>query len=156
MENKNEISWKAREYVYYEKNPGWYIIIGVIGLLVLAYALLTRDYTMFVTLLVVLIVGVAFAARKPRTITVTLSGSGLAVGREAYPFSNLKSFWIVYRPPEVKVLYLETTNYVNRDLTVQLENQDPNEVRKFLLKFLPEDLRREEEYVEQLLRKLRF
>jgi hypothetical protein len=156
MENKNEFSWKAREYIYHEKNPGWYLVIGFLGLLVLAYALLTRDYIMFITLLVVLAVAIAYARRKPRIITITLSGSGVTVGRETYPFSNLKTFWLIYRPPEVKTLYLETTNYVNRDLSVELENQDPNEVRKFLLRFLPEDLKREESYTDQLLRKLKF
>jgi len=153
---KIQISWEAPEYIHYKKGFVWYLSLVLIGAAVLTYAVWNKDYLMLFTLLVVLIVWLVISHQKPRTIKITLSGKGVALSENFYPYSMLKSFWIVYEPPEVKTLYFETTNYLNREIIVQLGEEDPNRVRNFLLQFLPEDLEREESYSDKLLRRLKF
>lgn len=153
--NKN-ITWQSPEFIYYHKSPGWYLGLAIFGLITMGYAVWRTDYLMLFTLIVMFTVAYFYAGRKPKTITVTLSGKGVSLDKNLYYYKNLQSFWILYEPPEVKTLNFETTNYLNRDITIQLENEDPNEIREFLLNFLPENLDREESTTDRLFRRLKF
>lgn len=153
---QKQITWKAQEFVYYPKSSFWYIMLTVIAVLTLGYSLWTKEILMFITLLICFIVLIFFARRAPNTVEVTLSGKGLAIDNSTYTFSNLRTFWIIYEPPTIKTLNFETTNYINQTITIQLENQDPNEVKEFLTQYLPEDPEREEAYHEKLFRKLKY
>ena len=151
-----QISWHAREFVYYEKGFMWYAIVTIGAVLALIYSVWVKEPLMFVTLLISYFLWVFYARRQPQQTLITLSGKGVTIGRDVYPFSNLRMFWILYEPPTVKTLNFETTNYLNHDISIQLENQDPNEIRELLLQYLPEDPHREEAYHEKLFRKLKF
>src|SRR5882724_5613908 len=155
-QNPTEISWQSPEYVYYPKSTRWYISMGVIALVVLGYAIWTRDFIMFATLGCLFVAAYFFTKREPREITVSLSGKGVTINRVLYPYQQMKAFWIHYAPPDIKTVNFETVNYVNRDISIQLEDQNPNSIRDFLLQYLPEDLDREEPYTEKLLRRLKF
>ncbi len=160
METKSSkiehIVWTAPEYQHYDKPREWYIWGTVLLGIVVLYTLWVGDYLMLLTILIIAGVAYAVSHRPPREVNVTIDSKNITVNETVYPLKSVKYFWIHYQPPEVKTLNLETTNYINRDITIQLEDQDPNEVREFLLRFLPEDTDREETYTEKLSRKLRF
>lgn len=155
MKKTNQISWEAPEFPYYQKGTAWYLTVILISLAILAYAFWKKDYLMFATLLILSAVIVALAQKKPKTFTITLSGQGIHLNRDLYPYKNLKYFWITYQPPEIKTLNFETTSYFNRDLAVQLGDEDPNAIREFLLQYLPEDSEKEESFAERLQRNLK-
>ncbi|HLC44784.1 MAG TPA: hypothetical protein VJK50_03000 [Patescibacteria group bacterium] len=155
-QNKNEISWKSSEYPYYPKTRQWFILTGAGALIVLLFALWLRDLIMFFTLLLVFGVSYHYAVRAPKKVTIRLSGSGVSLSGTLYPYNSLKKFWIHYQPPMLKTVNFQTANYLNRDLTIQLDDQDPNEVRRFLLQYLPEDLHSEEAQSDRLLRQIKF
>lgn len=156
MANKNSYSWKAPEFPYYPKSPLWYAGFAIAGLLILIYAIWQRDILMALTLLTLFSVVSLYAGKKPKTITVNLSEKGISLGKNLYLYNDIKSFWIIYQPPQVKTLNFETTSYLNHDIVVQLEDQDPNEIRDFLVEILPEDTEREESYSDKVLRGIRF
>ena len=156
MEKKLEISWSAPEFVHYPKSKTWFGVFAVMGLALVGYFLTQKDFltsSMFLLLFLMLM----FVARaKPRQIEVTLSGRGIKLNETIVPYQQIKSFWLVYEPDQVKTLNFETTAYLNRFLTVQLADQDPVAVREYLLDFLPEDLDREERVIDRISRTLKF
>ena len=97
-----------------------------------------------------------FSSQKPKNIKISVNQTGLTVKDAKIPFGQIKSFWIVYRPPDIKTLNFETTAYLNRYFTLQLDDQDPVKLRDFLLDHLPEELDRQEQMGDKVARKLKF
>jgi len=158
MQNKtkHEISWIAPEFIEYQKNPKWYVSLLIVGVILLAYAIWQKDILTFITFLALIFAAYVFAHRKPKQVKVNLTGKGIGLNSEEYPYNSLKSFWIIYNPPEVKTLHIETTQYLNKELVIQLQEVDPNDVRALLERYLPENFEKEESYTDKLMRKLKF
>ncbi|MBI4050194.1 MAG: hypothetical protein HY398_01970 [Candidatus Doudnabacteria bacterium] len=151
-----EISWAAPEFIHYPKNKVWFWILGTASVLVIVYFLWQKDF--LTTALFILLFAVIFYFSKvePKTVAIKLDSSGVKYGEVKIPYQQIKTFWIVYEPPEVKTLNFETTSYFNSSVTIQLDREDPVQVREFLLKYLPEDLHREESFTDRIARKLKF
>ncbi|MBI2607454.1 MAG: hypothetical protein HYW51_01365 [Candidatus Doudnabacteria bacterium] len=161
MKNKKQhlpktISWEAQEFIQHKKSTGWYLGFVLISAGLLIFALFTKSIITIITFTLLVIVVYIFSLQSPRQITHTLSSSGITVGNLLYPFKNIKSFWIVYRPPEVKTLNFETTAYLNNQVAIQLDSQDPIEVKLFLEQYLIEDLDREESLSDIISRNIKF
>lgn len=157
MKNQNEISWTAPEYAHYPKSAGWYVTFFLIAALMFGTALFRRDVLMLLVLLVIFTIVFVMSRRTPGNVKITLNEQGLKINGLLYRYdSSLRSFWITYRAADIKTVNFESTSYLNREITVQLEDQNPLEIREFLLKYLPEDVEREESAVDKWLRFLRF
>lgn len=156
MEKVKQMTWTAPEFVQYQKGRTWFLVIAGVGVLLVGYYLIRKDFLTSVMFLLLFGLFLYLSRAKPREITVVLSAQGLRLNETVLPFNQVKTFWIVYQPPEVKTLNFETTAYLNRNWTVQLVDQDPVAVREFLLEYLPEDHNREEPVSDQISRTLKF
>lgn len=111
----------------------------------------------FVLLLVLFALTFYLVGRHPQAVRCTVSVDGVTVGRTFYPYGELKCFWIIYQPPEVKTLYLEFTNLLKPRLPIPLEDQNPVSIRHYLMDYIPEDLNQQEEPVwDQISRILKL
>lgn len=150
-------AWEFPEYVMYPRSKRWYATVIVIGGLALIYAVATSN-PLFA--LIVIMVGLIMALqrrRQPGRIRFGVTEDGLEVGRDFYAFNDLKQFWIAYKPPEVKKLYIQFKAGLRPMLIISLENENPLRVRKILLEYLAEDTEREDETTtEALARLLKF
>ena len=155
-EKQNEISWTAPEFIHYPKSPLWFFLLTVVGLGLVMYFLWQKDFltAMMFTLLFVIVF--YFAKTRPKTVKITLDGRGVKLNDSSIPYQQIKNFWIVYDPPTVKILNFETNAYLNRFLTLQLEDEDPIKIREFLLQYLPEELNRQEQLSSKISRTLKF
>jgi len=59
-----------------------------------------------------------------------------------------------YEPDEAKTLFFEFKNRVRPRLSIPLENKNPLKIRAILLKYLPEDVERENEPLSEQLSRL--
>lgn len=155
-ENKEEISWTAPEYIHYPKSRLWFGVLLFVGAGLIIYFLTQRDFLTALLFVLLLIVLFYFARKHPQTLHIHITHTGLKINNLKLPYQQIKSFWIVYDPPEVKTLNFETAAYLNRFLTLQLENEDPVQIRQFLLQFLSEDLDRGEYFTDKLSRHLKI
>lgn len=152
---KNYFEWSAPEFVQYSKNKSWFIIVGLITAGLFLWALLIKN------LLFALLIGlsffslVTFALKKPREIRLAITSKGIKIDKTLYSFDNLKSFWIFYEPPEVKELSLRSKKTIMPYIKISLAEQNPAEVRKFLIKYLPER-KHKESLIDNLARQLKF
>lgn len=136
--NQNSISWQAPEFKHYEKNPGWYVTAISIAVLIIGFFIIVqRDYFAAITLGVLTIFIIFFSRQKPQIVEIQLTSKGVHHGNLHVPYKQIKHFWVVNQEP-LKTVNFETSAYMNRLMIVELENQDPDAVREFLLEYLPE------------------
>src|SRR3989344_8894069 len=101
-------SWQAPEHTYYEKTADWYWGFGlaIVALLFIAYI---TESVLFGFLIVIGGAGLLlFAVRKPRTVTISVTGQGVEVDDRLFPYETLQSFWIFYRPGNRQELVLKS------------------------------------------------
>jgi len=146
------LSWIAPEYVKNEKGTVWVTMAISITAGLIAYAILTKSWTMSAAFFMLAIVYFIEHKTKPENIPIEITEMGVKVKDKFYPFSHFKTFWIIYNPPMVKTLHMRFASRNNRDLLIQLGDQDPVKVRNLLLTQLPEWEGKEEAITDILTR----
>lgn len=154
-EKPRTIEWQAPEFEKYEKDKSWFIKLGLFVLIFFIISILSKNFLFSLILLLAGFSVYVYAQKKPRLITFKISARGIVVDKALYPFEDLKSFWIFYEPPEVKYLSLRSKKRLMPYIHLPLGEQNPVEVRKILIKFLPE-IHQEESTTDVLARRLRF
>ncbi|OGE79127.1 MAG: hypothetical protein A2751_05815 [Candidatus Doudnabacteria bacterium RIFCSPHIGHO2_01_FULL_46_14] len=153
---KKEIIWSAPEFIHYPKGPKWYLVLGIFGALLVGYFFFKKDFLTAMMFILLFLMAFFFSRAKPRQMRIILGPRGVTMNDSHIPYQQVKTFWLVYEPPDIKTVNFETSAYLNRFLTLQLEDQNPSEVRDFLLDYLPEDLDREERISDKISRTLKF
>ncbi len=150
------LSWEASEFKHYPKNMAWYLTLGIIVALIIAFQVIfQKDYFGAISLGIIAIFIFIFAMHRPGKIQISLSSEGLHMEKSFIPYSQMKYFWIVNNDDH-KTLNIETTAYINRTILVELEAQDPNEVREILLSQVAEHSSTEETPIQRLIHRLKF
>jgi len=156
MEETKLLSWQAPEFVYYEKDTKWFVGLGAIAGFLMLYFLFTKNFMVVLLFLILALVTISYALKKPPIINVAITRRGIYVAKKFYPFKHLESFHILYEPPEVKILNLKSKKSFLPYITVPLGEQNPLGVKKVLDKYLIEELDKEESFIDILARRLRF
>jgi hypothetical protein len=158
MANKipDKIVWDADEFLFHPKSFVWYVAFFIFSAGLITYAIFSKSILTIVTFALVIISAFVFSRRKPRVIRHEIGPTGIILGDTEYPYKNIKKFWIIYEPPAIKTINIETTAYVNPHIAIQLGDQDPMPVKLLLRKFLPEDLDKEEAFTDTLARRIKF
>ena len=147
-------SWMVDEYERYDRGPFWYGAAVTAGLGLLIWAVATQNFLFAVMVIMFgVLIGLA-ALRHPRRVPVVLTDLGIGVGGRFWSWRELKNFWLIYEPPEIKTLYVSFRHSIAPHLTVPLEDENPLPIREGLLRFLPEDLTKDEEPLSDWLSRL--
>ena len=145
------LEWKAPAFKRHERGLIWYILaIGVLLTLV-GYAIYTRSWTMALAFLVFAGVYYQFALEEPEEISIKLSYMGIKAGKNVYPFSHVRTFWITYEPHLRKSLHLYVKGKTFKEVVLELGEQDPAPVRDHLASYAPEWTGRERGLTEVLV-----
>lgn len=152
---KIEMAWEAPEYVYMQKSSDWYWAVGIISLALILVAIFTRNLLFAIFAAVAGFTIALWGARKPKTITIVMTGNGVAIEGRRYPYQELISFWIHYNPPLIKEISFVTKSTFLPYLRVPLGNENPAEIHAFLIRFLPEKIQ-EESLIDIVARTLKF
>ncbi len=151
---KTLISWQFPEFELIKRGRAWYIIGAIVAILLLVYSYFTQNPLFALIVVIGVIMTVMMARRTPSVVNILITDRGVLVGDTFSSYRELKDFAIVYDPPSVKKLYLETRNVVRPRFTVLLEDVNPVKVREILLQYLDEDLEREEEASSEALTRM--
>ena len=158
---KNEVDigdvvfeWTVKEYEQHEHNRNWYIFMGIIGVALVAYALISGNYLFALVIVLFGIILFMHDMVEPMNVPIVITETGIVVGKKYYRFSEIKSFWIIYDPPTVKNLYLGLDSFLNHRIQIPLLDNDPRPVRDHLEQFVEEDLEKEEEPLSDRISRL--
>ena len=148
-------SWQIDEFVKHQRSKKWYIIAAIVAVALIIWAVLDKNYFFALIIIISSALIVFYDGETPRKIRVELQYNGLFVGETFYEFQSINNFYIIYRPENnVKKLFMEFKNPLKNRLVIPLEEQNPVIIRKFLLKYLKEDLAKENEPLSEGLSKL--
>ncbi len=155
-QTQRSITWVTPEFQEYRKHPLWFAGAALITALFVLYGIFTNSWTTAVVFGMAGLMAVIYAMQKPQDMTVNISGMGVKLNDKTYSFRDLHKFWIIYSPPDVKVMYLETKSAMHHVVKVELSDQDPVAIRHFLRDYLDEDLDQQESLADIIARKLKF
>ena|SRR3989338_4548441 len=147
-------SWFIPEYTQHERGRGWYAVAALVALGLIAWAIYSVNFLFAVLIVLTAIILLVRHSEMPAQLMVSIFEDGIQAGENFYAYRDLKSFWIIYEPPEVKTLYFDFKSAWRPRLPVPLAEENPVEVRRFLLKYLEEDLSRESEPTSDALSRL--
>ncbi|MEO8065624.1 MAG: hypothetical protein ABI643_02075 [Candidatus Doudnabacteria bacterium] len=150
------LTWTAPSHIQSPRSAGWYLIFGLVSLGLIIFGIYNHSILMVITFIVVIFSVLLFTSQQPRALTFRATTTGIASGSLVYPYKTIKTFWIIYNPPSIKTLNFETSAYLNNQISLELGNQNPIEVKLFLSQYIPEDLNREETFTDTLARRLKI
>ena len=143
-----KISWQTIEYLHTEKTTDWYWIVAIITISISLISIIFGNLIFGILIIVSSFTLTLFASRKPESMEVEISNTGVRVGKTIYPYIHLSSFWIETRESHPRVL-LKSNKVFMPFVVVFLEEIEPEKIRTTLSQYLPE-----EEHTEPLLEKL--
>ena len=150
------LTWEAPSHIQHQRSSAWYLIFTLCALGLFGFAFYIQSITAGLTFFLIIAVLLILSTQSSREITYKVTKTGIVAGNMVYPFKIIKRFWIIYNPPEVKTLNFETTAYLNNQVTLQLGQQDPVELKLVLGNYVPEDIEMEESITESLARRLKI
>ena len=154
-ENNNQIEWVAPEFEQHQKSKSWFITIGIISGILFLLAIFTKN------ILFALLIGLSYftmssyAIKKPKDIKISINSKRIRIEKTLYALENIRSFWIFYDPPEIKELSLRSKKMIMPYIKIQIGEQNPVEIRKILIKYIPEK-EHKESLIDNISRQIGF
>lgn len=152
---QSTIKWQAREFEYYSKDISWFMVSGLITLLLLIVAFFTKNFLLSILVILGYFTIIAYATKKPRKINFAITPRGVSINKTVYDFENLSSFWISYDPPQTNELSLRSRKKLMPYVKIPLANQNPVAIRAVLIQYIPEK-KHKESSIDNLAKSLRF
>ncbi len=88
-------------------------------------------------------------------INFELGPEGIKIGSKFYDYDDIANFCVLYKPKQsIKKLYFEFKTSTRPRLSIPLRRMDALTVRNFLIRYLDEDLERNNEPLSEQLTKL--
>lgn len=149
------ISWTASEFIAYQKSAGWYIsiFIGLIGLMAVIY-LLTRDLISSGATLIIGLLFIVYASRKPRVLNYAISDDGIQIGEKLYAFATLRSFAVIDEGTMHSIDLLPLQRFMPA-VSMYFDPQDEEVIVQTLGSFLPKE-ERKQPMIDKLMHRIRF
>ncbi len=149
--------WETPEFVSTPRGKIWYLVAGIVLGLLILYGIVSKSITMVLVFLAFAIVFLLLEKREPKTLVVQITDMGIFYHGEFYPFHHINSFWMVYHPPYIRVLYLKIRRGKRLyPLKIELNHENPSTIRKLLMNEIPEIEGAGEPFLDLLIRLLRL
>ena len=143
--------WTIQEYEQHTRELLWYVIMISLGLILVIYGMVTGNFLFSLIIILFAIILFLQSHQQPGQVLFQITDLGIIIGKRFYLYSEFESFYVIYNPPEVKTLYLETKNGMRPLVRIPLLDKNPIEVKHALREFLLEDTDKEEEPVSDRL-----
>jgi hypothetical protein len=147
---KNLASWNVTDFEKHARSVSWYIGFGIMGIILLVYAIWTINYLFAIIIIVTAFIVYVQERSEPVNLKVMITTKGVKIGKKEISYKDISMFWILYDPPHVKKLYFSFKNVMSTELMVPLGSQNPLKIRDILLQFLEEDVAKEEEPLSEV------
>ncbi len=139
MKTNNKIlSWQAPEFIQYQKNTQWYVILVTVGIaLTILFYYVNNILAMIMVILAVAVLFIT-ANQKPKNRICKLTKDGLKINDKFYPMADFKTYFITYveNTPD---LHFEMTKRFSAPVSVFIEGIDEKEIVDFIRIYLPEN-----------------
>jgi hypothetical protein len=132
-------SWKVKEFNKIPKSFKFYLIFYLALMSLAIYGLITNNLLLSILIILFGFAFFVFEKKEPRDMTFAITKEGILLHDHLHYYSSLKSFWIEYESEGLQELSFKTNQIFNPYFKIPLKRGvDPTELRKILLKYLPE------------------
>lgn len=152
---KTLFSWRAPEFEKYEKGRDWFLFFGIVILVLVVVSLLAKAILPAITFIMLGALTFVFSKKSPRDIKFAVRKDGVLIDNKLYEWSGLASFWIFYKPGEIRVLSLRSKKPLMPYIHLSLGSENPAQIRRVIMRYLPEE-EQEESVVDGIARRLKF
>lgn len=134
------LEWQFKEFNKRQRPMRWWLGATVVWLGLCAWAIFSQHSFLFVLVLLFgAIIFVTIERREPDTLVGRITSDGIEVDDHLYAYEDVEKFYIVYRPPMVKTLFLVRRS-LGPIIGIPLDNQNPSEVKRVLAPRLKEEI----------------
>lgn len=147
-------SWYFKEFEEYNRGTLWYVIFGIIILLLSIYCIKTNNFLFLVIVVMFSMFEVMFKFKKPNDVLFAIYETGILFENYIYFWDEIKEYYIIYDVDrKVKKLYFIFKKQTETSLCIELEKEDPIAIRETLNKYIKENTQRKyEHFGDQLSR----
>ncbi len=150
-----EFEWEAPEFEKKKKSSSWFILPAIITIALGIISLIAENILFLIFIVLAFVIFYMYANKEPRIIKFKINEKGVEVNGRLHEFHDLKSFWLFYNPPEQKELSMRSKKTFFPYIRIPLAEENPVEIRDYLLKFLPEK-RHQESLIDIWMRRIGF
>lgn len=152
--DKPVFSWQSPEFVRRKKDNRWLVYLIMIAVVLSLILGIMQLWSGMVLVIVATIVFITLSETKPKTINCALYTQGFVIEAKVYDFEQIKSFWINFN--DIPKIRFQINGRLGGIITMPLGEEDPEQIRLFLSKHLPEEEDRGEDLTDTINRILRF
>lgn len=138
-QEKIAIEWQAPEFVPHPSRRGLGVFFVLVAAIFLVISVFKGNFSGAILSILAGFLLYIYTQKEPRLTKFAITPKGITAGGDFYDFDALESFWIFYDPPDLKEISIKTHALLSPKLHLPLGDQDPNEIRAVLLKYLPEE-----------------
>ena len=132
------IKWQAPEYSYFEKDIGWYWLVVIVAIVVVAVALWQRNFLFAIFAILAAFILIVWGRRKPETVEFELNERGVEIGGGFYSQDQFKQFAIRKEEGDYNKLMLIGKSRFARYLVLPMPKDKLDEIKKCCLNFWTE------------------
>jgi len=153
--SKPVFSWQSPEYIRYEKDKKWFFNIILISIVLIVVFVLLKQWSGAILVLVASIVLTVLSNTKAKVIKCAVYNEGIVVDEKVYAYTQFKHFWMGGTPDLPKAT-LQMTGRFGGTVGLPMKDEDPEQIRLFLAKHLPEEADHVDDVSEIVNRIFRF
>lgn len=149
------LNWVTTDRLNYHRSKVWYVSFCIFFLTFIVLSFIYGAWT-FSLVLLALSLAYGFANfKKPKLLEVSLGESKIVIGNKEYKYSQIKSFWLIDEPP-YNTLFLNIPKNITSPISVEIEDQNPEVIRQFLVRKVAETQGKTAGFIDVLLRLLKL
>lgn len=132
-------SWESPEFEYRDKNKSWYWAVALLGLVLIALAIILHNYLFAFFVVLAVFLTIVLAKKQPLNLAVEISEQGIRIEKTLYPYPKLYAFWIKYNQKQEPILLLLSEQRVTPLISVIIDPSiDLMQLRDFLNTYIEE------------------
>jgi len=122
-------AWQTPAEQHQPRTNLWWVIVGLLGIAMFAYALYSKNFA-FAVMLVMFGVILMIAKKPAQDTDVVISDQGVLIGQTVFPYSDIREYTLI---PDSGLLYFYVGGILASHVHVQLpEDIDVNDIRVVL------------------------
>jgi len=147
-------SWEAQEFAVYDKGNTWslYIVIGAVVLI--GIFVWQKNWTGVALAVAAAAAMISQGHSKPKPVKCAIFQGGVVLNDKPYNFADLKAFWLV--DGDHPMVRLEKASRFTMPVNLPIGKTNPEQIRLYLAKRLPEHEDRGEDAADRISRWLKF
>ncbi len=107
-ENIRVVYWEAPEHNHIEKTSDWFWILGIIALAGSIASIMLGNVLFGIVILLAAFAMYVVSHRKPHVIPFEVSGRGVRINQDLYPYATLETYYVDEENPTGPQLLLKS------------------------------------------------